>query len=214
MAISATAVVLAAIYGLFSKTVHLRNDAMERTREARLSSRAVSVLANDLRHAVLTGGTLAATLTGSQEGQQSSFRGYLQFTTTAAPDASETPVGDLQQVEYYVAADPTAADLKTGVLVRAVERNLLAPVREEASEERLLTGVTEFQVTFYDGQAWQETWTYSADDPVLPKAVRVRIVRTRPGEITTTRPPLELVIPWTTESAIEPVVATSAPAST
>jgi len=213
MAISATAVVLAAIYGLFSKTVHLRNDAVVRTREARLNARALDVLANDLRHAVLTGGTLGATLTGSRESHQSNFRGYLQFTTTAAPELSDAPNGDIQQVEYYVTTDPAAADLKSGVLVRAVERNLLAPVREEPREERLLTGVTGLEVTFYDGQTWQETWEYPTAEPLVPEAVRVRIMRAGTGEKSSEVAPLEMVIPWSMQPAVEPEVAVT-PAST
>src|SRR5687768_8743449 len=64
MALAAGAVILTAIYGVFSKAVHLRDSATDRAREVRVRARAVSILRNDLRNARISGGELAATLQG------------------------------------------------------------------------------------------------------------------------------------------------------
>ena len=86
MALAASAVILAAIYGVFSRAVHLRDDATARTRESRVRAHAAAVIRDDLRHAFISGSTtatsLALKLTGSAEGTASSFPGYLTFTTT------------------------------------------------------------------------------------------------------------------------------------
>jgi type II secretion system protein J len=197
LALAGCAVILAAIYGIFSRAVHLRDEAMARTRDVRVRAHAASVLRNDLRNARISGGTLAATLEGSQKAQSGSFPGYLKFITTTTPDDLDLPSNDLQQVEYYLTADPAATDQKSGLLVRAVDRNLLAAVRETPAEEPLLSGVEAMEVSFYDGESWKESWTYSDEDKTVPEAVRVRL-RMSPGS-----PPLEVLVPWTTQPAIK-----------
>jgi type II secretion system protein J len=197
LALAGCAVILAAIYGIFSRAVHLRDEAMARTRDVRVRAHATSVLRNDLRNARISGGTLAATLEGSQKAQSGSFPGYLKFITTTTPDDLDLPSNDLQQVEYYLTADPAATDQKSGLLVRAVDRNLLAAVRETPAEEPLLSGVEAMEVSFYDGESWKESWTYSDEDKTVPEAVRVRL-RMSPGS-----PPLEVLVPWTTQPAIK-----------
>src|SRR4030095_16812658 len=82
MAMAACAIVLTAIYGVFSKAIHLRDNATERTKVARLRLQAANLMRKDLSNAIVSGGTLAATLTGSQQGGEGGFPGYLRFTTT------------------------------------------------------------------------------------------------------------------------------------
>lgn len=197
MALAGCAVILAAIYSIFSRAVHLRDDAMARTREVRVRAHAASVLRNDLRNARISGGTLAATLEGSQVAHGGGFPGYLKFIATTASENLAEPSNDLQQVEYYLTTDPAAADQKAGLLVRAVERNLLAAVRETPAEEPLLGGVQAMEVAFFDGESWKESWAYSADDPTVPEAVRVRL-KMGPASA-----PVEVLVPWTTQPAIK-----------
>jgi type II secretion system protein J len=204
MALAASAVILAAIYGVFSRAVHLRDHATERTRESRVRAHAAAVIRDDLRHAFISGSTaatsLAITLLGTAEGVESNFPGRLRLTTTTARDLDETaPAADVQMVEYYIADDPDALDGKAGVLVRTVERTLLAQTFEERPEEPLLRGIKEMQVEFYDGSAWANAWEVSEEDLTLPKAVRVRLLpaASAPGQ---TVPPIEILVPWTTEA--------------
>lgn len=205
MAITACAVILAAIYGIFFKAIGLRDKATERVRDVRVQAHAAQVLRNDLRNALVSGGKMAAVLTGSRTAPETSFPGYLKFITTTAPDVVDELRGELQEVAFYVVADPEAAvsGERTGLLVRAVEHNLLATVREDAIEEPLLRGVEAIEVAFYDGTDWQESWEVTTDAPTLPQGVRVRIqsAAERPGE---PKPPaIEVVVPWTTQPAIE-----------
>lgn len=202
MALSACAVILSAIYGVFSRAVHLRDDATERTREMRVRTRAVAVLRNDLQNARVSGGTLATALVGSQEGQASSFPGYLKFTTTTARGAASALIADVQEVEYYIVKDPESSGRKAGILVRAVERNLLSQTREEPQGEALLGGVDEMELSFFDGQSWTPSWEMTEDDKTVPQAVRVIIqqVASDDGHVP---PPIEVLIPWTTQPATE-----------
>jgi len=205
LAMVACAIILAAVYGVFSRAIHLRDNATAHIREARVRARAAAVLANDLRNARLSGGTLAATLEGSQAGQSGGFPGYLKFTTTTAQDivqdAQEIPANDIQRVEYYIAADPNASDRKSGRLVRTVERDLLATVEETPAEEPLLPGVESMEVSFYDGSAWQESWNY-AESKTVPEAVRVRL-QPAATESVAKPAPIEVLVPWTTQMAVQ-----------
>jgi hypothetical protein len=204
LALGAGAITLAGVYGLFSKAVHLRNDATERVRVARMRMHAQSVIRNDLNHAIISGGTMAAVLEGSKQGL-ANFPGYLKFMTTTQRDGGgddSVPANELQQVEYYIVTDPDSTDVRSGMLVRATDTNVLAVTRENPPEERLLTGIESMDVEFYDGNSWQTSWKYSTEETTLPRAIRVRI---QPGAATIggTKPvPIEVLVPWGTQPAI------------
>ena len=208
LAMAACAALLVAIYTFFSKAVHLRNDLLERTREARVRAHAAGVIRNDLRNAIVSGGTLAAALEGSQQSSRGSFPGYLKFHTTTAPDADEVPSPDVQQVEYYIVADPEVTDQKAGMLVRAHTRNLLATATEEETEEPLLAGIESLEVAFYDGTDWQDSWSVTTDDQTLPEAVRVRLHPARKTAGDFVPAPIEVLVPWTVEAAVETTTTT------
>jgi type II secretory pathway pseudopilin PulG len=203
LAAMAGALILAAIYGVFSKAVRLRNDSTERLRKSRVRARAAQMIRDDLRNAYVSGGVLASTLKGSAETHDSNFPGYLKFTAVnARDDASlDTATGDVQEIEYFVATDPDAGDARTGLLVRTVEHDLLTSLRTTAlPQQPILSGVTSMQVSFYDGETWKDTWEYSSDDaPTLPEAVRVTINQAAMGRETTAPPPIEIYVPWTTQ---------------
>ena len=196
VALAGGAIILSAIYGVFSRAVHLRDEATARTREARVRAHALSVLRNDLRNAWLSGGTLAAVFEGSQKSQSGGFPGYLKFIATTSPDDTDEPAGELQQVEYYITADPAATDQKAGLLVRTVDRDLLATVRQTPAEEPLLGGVESMEVSFFDGESWQDTWICPDDDMTPPQAVRVRL------QTTDAAVPFELMVPWMTQPSM------------
>jgi type II secretion system protein J len=204
MAIAGGAVILAAIYGIFTRAVHLRDAAMARTREVRTRAHAAAVLRNDLRNGLISGllvtseNALASSLTGSQSSPNGGFPGYLKLTTTTQADDADLPSADVQQVEYYVVTDPNAQDSKSGRLVRAVDRDLLATVQQAPAEEPLLSGVQSIEVTFFDGNTWQTSWTYSTTDTDLPQAVKVRVL-TAPGTA-----PIEVMVPWGTAPFLPP----------
>jgi type II secretory pathway component PulJ len=206
LAMAACAIILVAIFGVFSKAIHLRDNATIRTQAARVRAHAVDVIRNDLRNALVSGGLFAASLEGSQDNHGGGFPGYLKLTATTTVDDREEPAGDVQRVEYYIVEDPQASDRKAGSLVRTVENDLLATtVNEKPLEQPLLAGVTSMEVSFYDGKSWKDSWLYSTTETTLPSAVRVRLR-------TTDNPaPLEVLIPWTTQPAMAAATPTPAP---
>lgn len=205
LALGAGAMILIAIYGVFSRAIHLRNDAQERTRLLRVQAHALNILRNDLRGARISGGSLASVLTSSAQSQAGSFPGYLKFTTTTARDSAkddEITNADVQQVEYYLTTDPDAKDSRAGLLVRTVDGDLLAPVRATPPEEPLLGGIESMEISFFDGTDWTTSWEASQGDPTLPQAVRVRL-QPAAANVNDPKPPvMEVLVPWTTQTSM------------
>jgi prepilin-type N-terminal cleavage/methylation domain-containing protein len=193
----ALALLLTAVYGVFSRASQLRDGATVRTQEARVQARALSLLRDDLRNAHISGGLLAAELRGSVQSPVSRFPGYLRLTATTGQNQTNALFGDIQEVEYYIVDDPVGTDRNAGLLVRAVDRNLLAPVRSSTHQEALLAGVQSLEIAFLEGQNWTDAWEFSDSDSRLPEAIRVRLrLSNRPGEQRASRT-IEVLTPWT-----------------
>lgn len=209
MAAAASTLILAALYGVFGRAMHLRDGAVERTRLAHVHARVAAIIRNDLRNARISGGTLADRLEGSRQGNHSSFPGYLKLTTTtAAALAQDEVAGDIHQVEYYIMSDPETSGHGAGILVRAIDGNLLAPIREAPQASALMAGVSSLEVTFYDGQTWTDTWEVTDEEKTVPQAIRVRITQAA-AEGDSPAPPIEILVPWTTQAVTVPTSSTT-----
>lgn len=222
----AAAILLLGVYGVFHRAIRTRDDAVERARQSRLRERAVATIRNDLLNAYVSGGLMACTMEGGASNQKSHFPGYLRFTTTTGRDANDDQgFGDVQQIEYYISG--SAATLNNGPLVRVLTRDLLATSgTENAPEEWVLPSVEHFDVAFWDGTNWQDSWQLSgtssgtsssltsssltvstgssgsssstvSGSTALPRAVRVRLLQG--AETGPVPPPLEIFVPLTTE---------------
>ena len=205
----ASALILVAVYGVFQRAVKSRNHATARIHQALQRERAANILRNDLRNAYLSGGVLADTLEGGAQSQKSHFPGYLRFTTTTGRDRPDEAYGDVQQVEYYLSDAHATNDNNTGTLVRALTRDLLATVPQVAREEQILSGVQTFEVAFFDGNDWQQSWQVTDTAPALPQAVRIRIQQAAPSEQILMPPPLEILVPLTTEALTSSTTSTT-----
>ena len=227
----AAALILAAVYTVFVQAIHLRDKAAARVRDSRLRERAERVLRDDLNNALVSGGVLAASLTGGSNSaggpSGSGLPGYLKFTATNGKSSSGDVASDLQQIEYYLTAGTGAnagGGPNGGVLTRAVTRDLLdaATTQTALQEEPILTGVQALQVQFYDGANWQDSWQYTrpsnssgtatstgtsttastavtVGNATLPQAVRVDVILAPSTTNGQPQPPIEILVPWTTQ---------------
>jgi prepilin-type N-terminal cleavage/methylation domain-containing protein len=240
LASAAAALVLVAVYGVFTNAMKLRDVATERVRESRERMRATKVIRDDLRNALISGGLLASVVEGdaTQSGAgNSGFPGYLKIMTTNGKDTDDDLWGDVQQVEYYIVKDPTNTTGVTnaGELVRAVTRDLLDTTTPPPKEEPILERVESLKVAFYDGTNWQTSWDYDASASgsnsgtggssstsgssggtnsgqaeTLPVAIRVDIQQAPATLQQPTPPPIEVLMPWTTQPFTSPTPTPSA----
>jgi prepilin-type N-terminal cleavage/methylation domain-containing protein len=161
------AMILLAVYAVFSRAIRLRDSATERMRTYQLRARASRTIRQDVQNAWISGGVLASVLDGSpsgSDGLEAAVPGYLKFTTTTGKDTADDLYGDVQQVEYYIAKDGTSSGAKqSGKLVRILTRDLLDTNNQQNETQQLvLAGVQSFTVSFYDGTTWQDSWQYTS----------------------------------------------------
>ena len=108
----------------------------------------------------------------------------------------------------------------------------------QGQEQEVMAGVQSLQVSFYDGANWQTSWAYNTADnastsstgsatssssasstssssnsgstETLPAAIRVDIQLAPPTAGAAAPPPLEIMVPWTTQPFTSPTPAPSA----
>lgn len=213
IAVSIFAILLAAINGVFYSAMRLQRSATRTVEEALPIQQTLAILKRDLQGIVAPGGPLTGPLqpstaatgtaanmvpqgaSGGGMGQQGST---VFYTCTGAIDDS-TVFGDVQKVAYYL-KNPDYKNTPGKDLVRLVSRNLLASVQEQAVEQWLMGGVDHFQLAFFDGANWADTWDSTTPDKTtgatnnLPRAIKVQIdLAVNYGE---PRPaPVQLLVP-------------------
>jgi prepilin-type N-terminal cleavage/methylation domain-containing protein len=121
--------------------------------------------------------TIPLSLAGSFIGSDSKDnRGHdgddLLFYTTS--DGPEHLVGDgeIKMVELTVITPDGSND---HVLVRRVTRNLLSPQQLTPDDEVICRHVSSFNVRYYDGTSWQDSWDSTQQNNELPAAVEVTL---------------------------------------
>jgi type II secretory pathway component PulJ len=210
LAMAVSAIVLAAIGGVFYTAIRLRERTAALLDQTAPLYQAVTFLRRDLQGAVQPGGTLAGDFrsgsisSGSIQGQG------LQFSTTTGIMRDATPWGDLQQVTYQL-RDPAVRTAGGGKeLIRSVNRNLLASLEQESADQFLIGNVAKFEFSCFDGANWRDTWDTSMGDTNLPSAVKISI-QFAGNNSTDARndSTMELIVPLVTQSRTNLVAATT-----
>lgn len=96
----------------------------------------------------------------------------LEFYTTAG-GSSAAGTGGVRRVFLTLAPDPAVAGRQ--VLLRRTIENLLAPVEPVPTDEILCRGVRAFNLRYFDGFQWLETWDSTLQEDQLPVAVEVTL---------------------------------------
>jgi hypothetical protein len=206
LALAISAVVLAAIGGVFYSALRLRDRTFAALNDGSSAQPALTLLKRDLRGTMPPGGVLASSF---RCGQLGGFLGDgvgLQFTTTTGRETEGLSGGDLQEV-IYMLREPTQGPRGTGKeLVRMVNRNLLATIPELPPEELIAAGVQQFDVDCFDGYEWRTSWDTSLTDTNLPVAVRVQLLvasketRDTGYNFRDGRAPIQLIVPLMVQS--------------
>jgi len=226
--------ILTAIYEVFQQATRLRDGAVARLRDTQLRTRTATIIRNDLRNALVSGGIFASLVEGDSsntDGLNSELPGYLKFTTTTGKDEDNALYGDVQEVEYYVVKSSgtsiTSGTTGAGSLVRAVTRDLLQNDQPLTQEQEILPDVTSLQVSFFDGSDWQTSWNYNTADSgadsgatstsgssgqveTLPEAIKVDVELAPATATEAPPPPIEIMVLWTTQPFTSPTPAPSA----
>ncbi len=169
------AVLSAALFSVFSGTMHLREKTQDALDRQMGTSMALEIVRRDLAGLAAPNGVLASAMTGGADNQGTSGSDSLEFYTTAGVVTQGVPWGDVQQATYRLII-PEAGNAAGYDLVREVTRNLLPSSTEETPQEQhLLSGIQSLRFEYLDEQTWLTTWDSTANDDQAPEAVRMSI---------------------------------------
>ena len=189
------AVMAAALTSVFFATMRLRSNASKRVEEIYPPEYVEATMRTDFQ-ALLpppSGDAAGLPLAGDVLGEKDLEGGVrldrIEFHAAAGVISDSAPWGDVLKVQYRVedSSDGSGFDL-----VRSVTRNLLAEAIEDPDEQVLLSGVQSFELSYFDGGVWADSWDSTVEEEQLPRAIKAR-VGFLPVEGAETRAPIELV---------------------
>jgi hypothetical protein len=102
----------------------------------------------------------------------------LFYTSNYVPSEDEIAC-DIAQTEYFIESRSGWEDL---VLVRRQTTNLLSPKTVEGKSEVICRGVKSFNLQYYDGYEWLDTWDSTTQDNMLPAAVAISLILKTPDQ--------------------------------
>lgn len=168
------AIVLAAVNAVFYGSLKLRERADEKQKESLSRLQSLELLKRDLRAAFYSEGFRADRFQCEPSRGLGVLADQIQFFAKTGTTDQSAPWSDVQQIEYYLApANKIRENPNSLELVRAVTRNLLAPTYQPPVEQRLISGVSAFQLSFFDGETWMTSWDSELQTPALPKAIQI-----------------------------------------
>jgi len=180
VALAMVGLLSAALYMSLSAAMRARSRAEAAIGPARAAALALEMLKQDLEAAPPPRGVLAGALVGVDSTMASdTAQGDTLVFYTTAEDAGQRKAG-IRRIELLF--EP--ADGEAGyALVRAVTDNLLAPQTPDPVKETLCRKVAAFNLRYYDGSSWQDSWDSTTTGNTLPLAVEAALtVYTPDGE--------------------------------
>lgn len=210
LALGVSAIVLAAIGGVFFSALRLRERTVALLDQSAPLHQALTILRRDLQGALPPGGVLAGNfLSGPAGGSGAALNFSLQFSTATGVIGQNEPWGDVQEVTYEL-RDPEVRTTGRGKdLVRSYSRNLLTSM-VEFQDQVLLENVESIEFACYDGSTWRDSWDTSLSDTNLPAGVRVRLLLATDEPVDArSREPIEMVIPLAIQSRTNQVAQTT-----
>ena len=174
MAMTLMAVLAASLYASLS-TGFLGRRVVEGALEpARRAAAALTMLGADLEAAAPPTGLLAGEfLAQNATGDNGEPADTLLFHALARDQSGAQPPSPLCRIEFVLAQDE---ETEERVLVRLTTVNLLSPEVTEPLQEVLCRSVRSFDMSFFDGVAWSESWDSTVAGDLLPLAVEVSLV--------------------------------------
>ena len=178
VSISIIAITLATVYGVFS-SVSSAKERLDQDSETYHKARVIfDRFGRELHGAYLSSANKDSLLMGEKDTLDNVT---FSFSTTAASPLSSTGTG--YALVTYTVTDDNEADDGSKVLLRS-EKPLLS---EEDSSSlrvmRLAPGINYFNLRFYDGSSWQDSWDSSSKGLPSLVEIEIRITDARGQEI-------------------------------
>jgi type II secretion system protein J len=131
-------------------------------------------LREDLQAAMQPNGILAGGFYGEDlSGGQNQDSDILQFCCASYAPQEDEIASNIIEVVYELTVD---AEQQENVLVRKITVNLLSSKTVDISKQEVIgRGIRSFNLRYYDGYSWLDTWDSTTMDNQLPMAVEVTL---------------------------------------
>jgi general secretion pathway protein J len=173
LAMALTSVLAGSLYASMNTAFRGREAADRALGPAARVSATLAIIQDDLTAAVVPAGLLAGEFLGeSSERDGGEAADVLYFHSRAADQSGLVPASPVVRVEYLVAEDEETGE---AVLERRTTANLLAPEEPEATPVAICRGVQAFDVAYFSGTDWSDSWDSTTVGNALPLAVNVTV---------------------------------------
>jgi prepilin-type N-terminal cleavage/methylation domain-containing protein len=197
IATSIMAILLVAIHAVFFGALRLRERTIESVEASLPVEQALQTMQRDLANLVgSTNGTFFGPLQTINPTNALAGQVGPDFYTSGGELDGMVPWGNVEKIDYLLAA-PTNGVVGPGQdLIRAITRNLLPlnPLPQPDEKHTILSGVQSLTFLYYDGTQWEQSWD-TTQQTNLPLAIKVQIQMARSTGAVIINPPLELVVP-------------------
>jgi type II secretion system protein J len=210
IATSIMAMLLVAIHAAFFGALRLREKTIDSVEASLPVEQALQIMQRDLANIVIsTNGIFFGPLQTTNPTNALPGQIGPDFYTSGGELDGMVPWGNVEKIDYLLAAPTNGTGGPGQDLVRAITRNLLPTTQQPLPEEKhtLLSGVQSLTFLYYDGTQWSTAWD-TTQQTNLPLAIKVQIqmaART-PGALSL-KPPLELVVPMDILLNTNPITA-------
>jgi type II secretion system protein J len=178
LAMALVSMLAASLYASMHIAYQAKRTAERAVAPVRSAAIAADLLSQDLQCALPPTGVLAGPFTGSASdggslpgGGEADVLDFYCVGEDCPPNQQTQPMQEgIRHVELAV-----RTDVDPPVLVRRIDRNLLASQQQDPEEEILCRGVRLFQVRYYDGTTWYDEWDSTANNDSLPVAVQISL---------------------------------------
>jgi len=181
VALALMGVLAGALYASLHIAFSARTRAEAAIAPVRAASLALELVRRDIVSTPPPTGVLAGSFVGVDAKSDAPAHGTagdadtLDFYSAVSDATHDGPV--IQGIELAFVPDASG---RGGVLVRRLTSNLLAPVTQEPVEETLCRNVLSFNLTYYDGMAWTDSWDSTTRENALPVAVEATLTIRNP----------------------------------
>jgi prepilin-type N-terminal cleavage/methylation domain-containing protein len=173
LAMALMSVVAASLYASLSIGFKARRSSESAVEPVRKAELVMELLSHDIEAALPPTGILAGEFIGTDEQDSTgSNSDTLLFYSSAHEPGAEEIACDIRKIELALG---TLSDTAERVLVRRITTNLLAPKVLEPNEEILCRGVMSFNLRYFDGFDWLDSWDSVGQGNLLPRAVEASI---------------------------------------
>ncbi len=173
VAITIMGILAASLYGSLRTVFKGRDRAEAALAPMRATTIAMGMMRTDVESAMPPTGILAGAFNGVDvKGDSGRDADSMSFYSCANSPDGVTPAGDIRLVEFALT---TAENETDGTLVRRITTNLLSPNVVTPVEEVLCRGVLSFNLRYYDGTTWQDSWDAASHSNTLPLAVEATL---------------------------------------